>query len=1257
MALMGAALISSQVTWALAGTTGGISGVVTDVEGRSIAGAAIRMVSASQTAASTSDASGHFVFLSLSPDTYTVSILRDGFSPLTEAGVTVFADQQITLAFHMQSALKTIANVRSTGASNLVKAGVGADVYSVNTQTISAASAMGGGGNLNSAYSAISTVAGVTVPSGNMGWNQATYVRGSQSFFTGFEYDGIPVNRAFDNYNSSTESNLGLQAVQVYTGGGPASSSSAGTSGFINQVFKTGTYPGYLSFSGGIGTPAFYHQAKVEAGGASPDRHFSYYVGLSGYNQGYRFLDNANAAGLMGPLGVYSLQSLTMAALNANNIPALALPCTAAGNDPNPLLASSAWYAADIAATGNGTALNGGSCFVPYDGTYGLTNQIADRENVANFHFRFPTKNGLTDDVQLLGSTSMMNTQFYSSPNDAGGVANYTLAQYGALYCNPVTSLDTTGANCTPAANVNYPAYVDAVVYNAPFGTPIAGLKTQNYYQPDSPHNRAPGAQIPNSLRDGIYNDTGILKLQYTHPFSSNAFARVFAYTFFSDWTQSGAESAYGCYVNGLGPCDGSIAANYDLITHTGGGQFELVDQASTAHLLQLTANVTTANVVRFNNTGFTGGSSPIGIISRNAAGVYSCWDERPTLKGAPNPAYDTTVSCVPSGSGARPWSSSSVRGPYNGGALGPNATAAGANWVTLWNGNARGSYNTVKPQFSFVSLGDEWRPDARWLINAQLRYESYHYGLVANPDAATQFYAQIIPNSVCQNASGTVLTKPLPPGVPPPAPVQYTAVCPAGYSHPAFSATSPGAYTIANLSPRLSATYTQSPDTVWRGSIGRYVEPPVSASVQYLNTSGNNLSVWTATLPLGFHSPFHPIPAMSATQADFSLERHIRGTDMTFKLSPFYNYTTGYQEQSFIGSNFATQAPVGNFRSMGMEFAFTKGDFAKDGVAAQLSATYTSAKVQYTNWFNTNQLNAVNQSIGQFNLLTKGGGGSPYYCSGGADAAGNPSPGTGSPASCASLPTPGTAITNPYYNMNPQGFLATNAWYAPGDAGLSPTSNAATTYYDTPWNFAGLVNWRKQKFAANLSLQITEGASYGGPLDVIGIDPRTCANNSLTAGITKVSASTDPYQCDALSTSGTFSNAAGVLYIPNPQTGSFATVGAFRNPWLMTGNLAFTYEMSPRISANVTLANLFHTCFGGTKAPWTSAYPAGQNICSYGANSLYVSNFYNGTGPKDLAANGVSPQPWQLNSYTPTRTADSGTPFPLNVYFQLNIK
>ncbi len=285
----------AQGTWALAGTTGGITGYVRDTDGVAVSDARVTVSAPSGGASTSTDNTGHFSFLSLSPDTYTLNVTKANYQNTSLTGVTVFADQVQSYAVVMPKQLKVIVSVHTT-AGSLVKSGVGGDIYNVDPSHIQKTAALGGGGNLDSAYSAISSVPGLVVGTGGAGWNQSVIVRGNNPFFTGFEYDGIPVNRAFDNYTASTASNLGLQELQVYTGGGPAGISSTGTSGFINQVIKTGTYPGYGTLSGGLATEAFYHEARVEAGGASPNRNFSYYVGISGYDQAFRFIDNNDGA-------------------------------------------------------------------------------------------------------------------------------------------------------------------------------------------------------------------------------------------------------------------------------------------------------------------------------------------------------------------------------------------------------------------------------------------------------------------------------------------------------------------------------------------------------------------------------------------------------------------------------------------------------------------------------------------------------------------------------------------------------------------------------------------------------------------------------------------------------------------------------------------------------------------------------------------------------------------------------------------------
>src|SRR6516165_5095171 len=129
----------SQGTWALAGVTGNITGAVHDASGAPLAGVQVEAVAPSGTRSATTDAGGHFVMLSLAPDTYTINLTKSGYQSVSFPGVTVFADQSQSVAYTMQQALKTIARVTSTAGASLVKSGVGGDLYSVNSKQAAAA--------------------------------------------------------------------------------------------------------------------------------------------------------------------------------------------------------------------------------------------------------------------------------------------------------------------------------------------------------------------------------------------------------------------------------------------------------------------------------------------------------------------------------------------------------------------------------------------------------------------------------------------------------------------------------------------------------------------------------------------------------------------------------------------------------------------------------------------------------------------------------------------------------------------------------------------------------------------------------------------------------------------------------------------------------------------------------------------------------------------------------------------------------------
>jgi hypothetical protein len=188
-------------------------------------------------------------------------------------------------------------------------------------------------------------------------------------------------------------------------------------------------------------------------------------------------------------------------------------------------------------------------------------------------------------------------------------------------------------------------------------------------------------------------------------------------------------------------------------------------------------------------------------------------------------------------------------------------------------------------------------------------------------------------------------------------------------------------------------------------------------------------------------------------------------------------------------------------------------------------------------------------------------------------------------------------------------------------------------------------------------SLTASAGTVYGSPQDVAGLDPRTCTNNS--AGIVgSAIAATDSLQADYTSC-GLANTPTGVLYVPNPQTGTFDRFGQYAQPYQLSFNLGVGYDISSRMKLSLTLANVVNRCFGGSRTPWSAAYPPSSVVCAYQANPVYVSNFYNGTSPNDIGANGVPLNPYFAQSFVPAYRDPNVENFtvPFSAYLQLSLK
>jgi len=1117
-------LVASLLGLADAGTTGGLRGRVIAVAGTPLAGVTVTAVSPSQTASVHSDAGGAFAFISLAPDTYVVSVQLPGYDPASAGGVSVFADQVQTVGtFSLAKTLRRIAQVTARSNSSLVRPGTTSDVYSVNAAGQTASQAVSGPGGLNQAYSAIATTPGANVPQGQQGWNQLVYIRGGDYSDVANELDGIPVQRASDFAPITTLSSLGQQEVQTYTGGTPPSAEASGLSGYINQVIKTGTYPGYENVSLGVGAPAFYHKFSAEASGATSNRNFSYYIGLGGENQDYRYADQFNGAGV--PLFFYPLQIPT-------------------GNNGQ-------------VYDGSGPAL-----FSPGN-SYAIAN-TSERDSLANFHFGLPHKGGgLKDDIQLLYLTSDIQSQFYSSPNDLGG--NAFLAQ---AYGGPATYTDQyiyTGALYAPPDPTKIAADVS---HESATHTPFAGL-------------------IDPNNRDGDDHNVSLLKLQYQKNFNASSYLRLYGYTEYNDWFINGPVSAFTTY--------GGEIQDYEVHGNSFGATAMYSNQLSTQHLLTATASYQTQKLETASGNTYQGAITTNLVDSRG-----NCYNPQTGLYASCyTPIYNNDTSFNPAGGlvsygsfglAASGFPSQSLTAvDANGNAIAP---PAGSPAVTnnagyrVTNDGRSVQIDEITPFFSSVSLADQWHPSDRVSINAGLRVENFTYrlddtagGYPARPfwfgayNREFSFGTGATSVAQCSGTYNGPAVGSLAPGMTTYGvdPLTGSSLCAAG-TNADLANVSPRTVSFTAYQPRLSFSYTVDPDTVLRGSYGRYAAPAPTSYQQYNVLQQDSPSFIGQFLPYGYNTPFHQSRPSYSNNYDLSLERHIKNTDISFKLTPFYRSTQDQLANVPIGTQGVLDGlNVGRQRNYGVEFQLRKGDFERNGLSGLLSYTFTRSRVRYNDFGagGRNEIDNLNDYIRNYNAYTSA-------CASGTNTAlcGTTSSGVAA-AACyvpGSMPTPDPAcasgsIANPYFNARPQALFDRNGEYTPYDILPSPFQGA--NGYETPDVATVVLNYKHNRFTFTPSATYSSGSFYGSPLIWPGYDPISCAGTT-----TPTSNAANTQSC------------TGYLFIPDKYTGRFDSFGDFREPVRITVNSQFAYEASRAITLRLTLTGLTDLCLQ-RKYPW----------------------------------------------------------------------
>ncbi|MBC5801602.1 MAG: hypothetical protein GIX03_01015, partial [Candidatus Eremiobacteraeota bacterium] len=119
------------------------------------------------------------------------------------------------------------------------------------------------------------------------------------------------------------------------------------------------------------------------------------------------------------------------------------------------------------------------------------------------------------------------------------------------------------------------------------------------------------------------------------------------------------------------------------------------------------------------------------------------------------------------------------------------------------------------------------------------------------------------------------------------------------------------------------------------------------------------------------------------------------------------------------------------------------------------------------------------------------------------------------------------------------------------------------------------------------------------------------------------------------------------------PYTGRFDALGAFREPSQLIGHLRISYDLSPKATLTLTLANLINTCFGGQQTGFT--YLSNSNVCSYGNLVSFLNPIGNMYNPGDNVQTFLRyPYEPYFGTYN-DQTSSLNTPF--SAYLSLQLK
>ncbi len=292
-------VIAPQVR-ALAETGGIISGTVTDdTTHAALAGAQVVVKSPSGTYKTVTDAKGEFRFLSVLPDSYSLSVTHSSYLPYSTTVIVLNGSQQ-NVPVVLSKTLKIIASTHSRSAGSAFQRGMTIDTYTVTGAQID--TVMGKSFNANE-EDLLRSIPSVTIDK-----TGTVSIRGGFAFEAAYEFEGIDYTTPTPNLQNTLQNvanfNLlnGVGSVQLIPGAGDATHGDTGT-GLVLFTAKNGTYPTYLHVDTEALLFPYLHQLGLEWGWADPAQRLSNYAGFIGIRRAFQYGIPGTAANTLGTLG------------------------------------------------------------------------------------------------------------------------------------------------------------------------------------------------------------------------------------------------------------------------------------------------------------------------------------------------------------------------------------------------------------------------------------------------------------------------------------------------------------------------------------------------------------------------------------------------------------------------------------------------------------------------------------------------------------------------------------------------------------------------------------------------------------------------------------------------------------------------------------------------------------------------------------------------------------------------------------------